>query len=287
MDDPSKPASWFDRLLNRFTHEPEDREELREQLHAAFERNLMDAEALSMIEGVLSFSEQSVRDVMVQRSQITVLKLEDSIEKWLPQLIETGHSRFPVIGDDKDDIKGILLAKDLLHYFHQPDAFDVKKVLRPVVFVPESKPLNALLRDFRASKTHMAIVVDEYGGVSGLVTIEDVLEEIVGEIEDEFDIPEDEGDIFALADNSYRVAGDATIDHVSEEFGTVLQPPGDGDMHFDTIGGLIAHELGHVPKRGEQIHLGGLEFTVLHTKGGAVRWFKVVRGPSPDSLVRN
>ena len=258
MDDPSKPASWFDRLLNRFTHEPEDREELREQLHAAFERNLLDAEALSMIEGVLSFSEQSVRDVMVQRSQITVLKLEDSIEKWLPQLIETGHSRFPVIGDDKDDIKGILLAKDLLRYFHQPADFDVKKVLRPVVFVPESKPLNALLRDFRASKTHMAIVVDEYGGVSGLVTIEDVLEEIVGEIDDEHDLEEQEDDIVPVRGGRYRVRATTAIDDFNAFFDCALP-----DDEVDTVGGLVMANLGYVPTRGEGLQLDDWHFTVI------------------------
>jgi magnesium and cobalt transporter len=227
----------------------------------------------------------SAGDVMVAAPRMDLVNIDAPFDEILHQVITTAHSRFPVYQGERENIIGILLAKDLLKLQRSP-SLNIRALVRSAVFVPESKGLNDLLREFRANRNHLAIVIDEFGRVAGLVTIEDVLEEIVGEIEDEFDIPEDEGDIFALADNSYRVAGDATIDHVCEEFEVVLQP-GDGDTHFDTIGGLIAHELGHVPKRGEQIHLGGLEFSVLHTKGGAVRWFKVVRDPSPDSLVRN
>jgi len=168
---------------------------------------------------------------------------------------------------------GILMAKDLLKLQRAPE-LNIRALLRPAVFVPESKGLNDLLREFRGNRNHLAVVIDEFGRVAGLVTIEDVLEQIVGEIEDEFDIPEDEGDIFGLADHTYRVSGDTPIERVSEAFGVAITGT-DPDETFETIGGLIAHEMGHVPKRGEQTELCGLQFVVLHTKGGAVRWFKV------------
>ena len=227
----------------------------------------------------------SAGDIMVAAPRMDLLNIDAPFDEILHQIITTAHSRFPVYQGERENIIGILMAKDLLKLQRSPN-LNLRALLRPAVFVPESKGLNDLLRDFRVNRIHLAIVIDEFGRVAGLVTIEDVLEEIVGEIEDEFDIPEDEGDIFALADNSYRVAGDATVEHVSDEFSAVLHAS-DPDEHFDTIGGLIAHEVGHVPKRGEQIHLGGLEFTVLPTKGGAVRWFKVVRDPSPDSVVKD
>ncbi|WP_293766302.1 CBS domain-containing protein, partial [uncultured Aquitalea sp.] len=188
MEDPSKhKPSLLERLSAMLLREPEDREELLALLHSAFERNLLDADALAMIEGVLEVSDLTARDVMIPRSQMDVLRIDDPIEKLLPDVVRTGHSRFPVIGDNKDDVLGILLAKDLLHYFHAPKTFDLRATLRQSVFVPESKPLDVLLREFRSNRNHMAIVVDEYGGVSGLVTIEDVIEQIVGEIEDEYD----------------------------------------------------------------------------------------------------
>src|SRR2546427_6207991 len=285
MDESNKP-SLLERLSALLMREPEDREQLLKLLHSAFERNLLDGDALSMIEGALQVSEMQVRDIMVPRAQMDMIDVSETPDKFIPHVIATAHSRFPVIDKNRDDVIGVLLAKDLLRYYAGEEEFKVRDMLRPAVFVPESKRLNVLLREFRANRNHMAIVVDEFGGVAGLVTIEDVLEEIVGEIEDEFDIPEDEGDIFALADNSYRVAGDTTIEHVNETFEVALHAR-DPDDEFDTIGGLIAHEMGHVPKRGEQIHLAGLEFTVLHTKGGAVRWFKVVRDPAADSLLRS
>ncbi|MCJ7799452.1 MAG: CBS domain-containing protein, partial [Polaromonas sp.] len=183
-----------------------------------------------------------------------------------------GHSRFPVMDEDREKIVGILLAKDLLRLqlASEDSPFDIKEFMRPAAFVPESKRLNVLLREMRRSRVHMAVVADEYGGIAGLVTIEDVLEQIVGEIEDEFDIAEDEGDIFGLTDHTYRVSGDTSIERVNEAFGVLLP-----ETDFETIGGLVAHEMGHVPKRGEHYALAGLQFTVLHTKGGAVRWFKV------------
>lgn len=259
MDDSSKPSpSWFERLLNRFTHEPEDREELKAQLHAAFERNLLDAEALAMIEGVLSFSERAVRDIMVQRSQMDVIALDDPLEKLLPRVIELGHSRFPVIDDDKDNVQGILLAKDLLRFALSPQDFDLKSLLRPAAFVPETKRVDSLLRDFRATKTHMAIVVDEYGGVSGLVTIEDVLEEIVGDIDDEHDLIESEDDIVPVRGGRYRVLATTTVEDFNEYFDSHL--PND---EVDTIGGLVTANLGYVPTRGEGLQLDEWHFTVI------------------------
>ncbi|MEG0937433.1 HlyC/CorC family transporter [Comamonas sp.] len=264
---------------------PESPDELIETLAEAEDNQVIGTESRVMLERVIRMADMSAGDVMVAAPRMDLVNIDAPFEEILHQVITTAHSRFPVYQGERENIIGILMAKDLLKLQRSP-TLSIRALVRHAVFVPESKGLNDLLREFRANRNHLAIVIDEFGRVAGLVTIEDVLEEIVGEIEDEFDIPEDEGDIFALADNSYRVAGDASVEHVSEEFETTLQAS-DPHEHFDTIGGLIAHEVGHVPKRGEQIHLGGLEFTVLHTKGGAVRWFKVVRDPSPDSLVKN
>ena len=281
--------SFLQRVAEFIHPAPESPAELIETLAEAEDNQVIGTESRVMLERVIRMADMSAGDVMVAAPRMDLINIDAPFDEILHQVITTAHSRFPVYQGERENIIGILMAKDLLKLQRSP-TLNIRALVRSAVFVPESKGLNDLLREFRANRNHLAIVIDEFGRVAGLVTIEDVLEEIVGEIEDEFDIPEDEGDIFALADGSFRVAGDATIDHVSEEFEVVLQP-GDGDMHFDThfntIGGLIAHELGHVPKRGEQIHLGGLEFSVLHTKGGAVRWFKVVRDPSPDSLVRS
>ena len=264
---------------------PESPDELIETLAEAEDNQVIGTESRVMLERVIRMADMSAGEVMVAAPRMDLVNIDAPFEEILHQVITTAHSRFPVYQGERENIIGILMAKDLLKLQRSP-TLSIRALVRHAVFVPESKGLNDLLREFRANRNHLAIVIDEFGRVAGLVTIEDVLEEIVGEIEDEFDIPEDEGDIFALADNSYRVAGNASVEHVSEEFETTLQAS-DPDEHFDTIGGLIAHEVGHMPKRGEQIHLGGLEFTVLHTKGGAVRWFKVVRDPSPDSLVKN
>jgi magnesium and cobalt transporter len=264
---------------------PESPDELIETLAEAEDNQVIGTESRVMLERVIRMADMSAGEVMVAAPRMDLVNIDAPYEEILHQVLTTAHSRFPVYQGERENIIGILMAKDLLKLQRSP-TLNIRALVRPAVFVPESKGLNDLLREFRANRNHLAVVIDEFGRVAGLVTIEDVLEEIVGEIEDEFDIPEDEGDIFALADNSYRVAGDASIEHVSEEFETSLHAS-DPDAEFDTIGGLIAHEIGHVPRRGEQIHLGGLEFTVLHTKGGAVRWFKVVRDPSPDSLVRN
>ena len=273
MDSSPARPSLLERLSAFLSHEPEDREELLAQLRSACDRSLIDPDALSIIEGALQMSDMKVREVMVPRAQMDVLHLDDPIEKIADFVVETAHSRFPAVNESKDDIVGIFLAKDLLHYYSGRE-FNLREMLRPAVFVPESKRLNVLLREFRVSHNHMAIVVDEYGGVARLVTIEDVLEQVVGDIEDEFDIEEDEGDIFGLADRTYRVSGDTSIERVEDAFG-VKFTDGNEALDFDTIGGLIAHEMGHVPRRGEHHTRSGLQFMVLHTKGGAVKWFKV------------
>jgi magnesium and cobalt transporter len=234
-----------------------------------------------MLEGVIRMAELTAGDVMVAAPRMDLLNIDSPYDELMGIVIDTAHSRFPVYEGDRENIIGILLAKDLLKLQRAPE-LNIRALLRPASFIPESKGLNDLLREFRGNRNHLAIVIDEFGRVAGLVTIEDVLEQIVGEIEDEFDIAEDEGDIFGLADRTYRVSGDTAIDRVSEAFGVNLLPE-DFDQEFDTIGGLIAHEMGHVPKRGEHYTLAGLNFVVLHTKGGAVRWFKVSPAKEEDA----
>jgi len=254
-----KPAGgWLRRLVESLAGEPQDIAELAEVLADARDRGLIEADVLTMLEGVLQVSGTQVRDVMVPRSQMVVIQRDEPPERILPIVIESGHSRFPVVGDDRDEIAGILLAKDLLRYFAQGDAghFDIRECLRPAVLIPESKRLNVLLREFRVSHNHMAIVVDEYGGVSGLLTIEDVLEEIVGEIGDEYDVDEGEG-IRREGERTYSVPALTRIDEFNAVFGTRY-----ADEEFDTIGGLVLHELGRMPRRGESIEIGGVELVV-------------------------
>jgi len=253
----TKPT-LLERLSAFLTREPEDREELLELLHGAFEHKLLDADALSMIEGVLQVSEMTVRDIMIPRAQMDVVSIDDDPTEFLPLVLETKHSRFPVIGENKDDVVGILLAKELLLYYRNPASFDLKETLRPAVFVPESKRLNVLLRDFRANRNHIAIVVDEYGGVSGLVTIEDVLEQIVGDIEDEYDFDESEDNVIAEANGRFRVKAQTEIADFNSHFGTDF-----ADDEFDTVGGLVLQAFGRLPKRGETTTIGGLRFRVV------------------------
>jgi len=257
-DDTGPKPTLLERLSAFLTREPEDREELLELLHGAFERKLLDADALSMIEGVMSVSEMTVRDIMIPRAQMDVVSQDDSPEEFIPLVLETKHSRFPVVGENKDDVVGILLAKELLNYYANPESFDLKDTFRPVVFVPESKRLNVLLRDFRANRNHMAIVVDEYGGVSGLVTIEDVLEQIVGDIEDEYDFDESEDNIIAETNGRYRVKAQTEIADFNEHFGTDF-----ADDEFDTVGGLVLQAFGRLPKRGEAVTIGDFRFRVI------------------------
>ncbi len=248
----------MERLGALIMREPEDREQLIALLHSSFERNLMDGDALAMIEGVLQVSELQARDIMVPRAQADMVDVKDPMEKIIATAIETAHSRFPVTGETKDDVIGILLAKDLLNYYQNPDEFDLRDTLRPAVFIPESKRLNVLLKDFRSNRNHIAIVVDEYGGVAGLVTIEDVLEQIVGDIEDEFDFDETEANIVRDRHGRYRVKALTEIDDFNETFGTNFS-----DSDFDTIGGLVLAHVGKLPKRGEQYKIGNLEVEIL------------------------
>lgn len=272
----------FLQKLAGFIHPgPDSQAELIETLAEAEYNNVIGAESRIMLEGVIRMADMSAGDVMVPATRMDLIDIDAPYDTLLHLVIETGHSRFPVFEGEHENIIGILMAKDLLKLQRAPE-LNIRALLRQAVFVPESKGLNDLLREFRGNRNHLAMVVDEFGRTAGLITIEDVLEQIVGEIEDEFDIAEDEGDIFGLADRTYRVSGDTAIDRVNEAFKVNLAPS-DSEAEFDTIGGLIAHEMGHVPKRGERHVMAGLNFVVLHTKGGAVKWFKV--SPSgPDSV---
>jgi magnesium and cobalt transporter len=280
MDDAEKHAkpTLLERLTALLTREPEDREELKDLLRGAFERRLLDADALSMIEGVLSVSEMTVRDIMIPRAQMDCVSIDDAPGEFIPVVIETKHSRFPVIGESKDDVVGILLAKELLNYYAKPDGFVLRDTLRPAVFVPESKRLDVLLREFRANRNHIAIVVDEYGGVSGLVTIEDVLEQIVGDIEDEYDFDESEDNFIAEGNGRWRVKGQAEIADFNEHFGTAY-----ADDAFDTVGGLVVHAFGRLPKRGESTVLDGYSFRVVRADSRRVHTLQVEREDASDA----
>ncbi len=275
--------SLFQKLVEFIHPGPDSTDELIETLADAEDNEVIDAESRVMLEGVLRMADMTAGDVMVAAPRMDLLDIDAPYESLLREVITTAHSRFPVYQGERENIIGILLAKDLLKLQRAPE-LNIRTLLRPAVFVPESKGLNDLLRAFRVNRNHLAIVVDEFGRTAGLITIEDVLEQIVGEIEDEFDIDADEGDIFALADNTWRVAGDTPLERVNESFSVQLEAHTDSDLDvdFDTIGGLIAHEMGHVPKKGESLQLGGLDFIVLHTKGGAVRWFKVTLAGAPE-----
>lgn len=281
MSDPHPPRlpdredkRTFLQKLAEFLHPgPDSTDELIETLAEAEENHIIGAESRAMLEGVIRMADMTAGDVMVPATQMDMVNISEPYDTLMHGVIDTAHSRFPVFEGERENIIGILMAKDLLKLQRAPE-FNIRALLRPAVFVPESKGLNDLLREFQSNRNHQAIVIDEFGRVAGLVTIEDVLEEIVGEIEDEFDIADDEGDIFGLPDRTYRVSGDTTIDRVDDAFNVKLTST-DPDDEFDTIGGLIAHEMGHVPKRGERHTLAGLNFVVLHTQGGAVKWFKV------------
>lgn len=269
-----KDQRSFLQKLAEFLHPgPDSTVELINTLAEAEHNLLIGADSRRMLEGVIRMADLMAGDVMVPSTRMDMIDIEASVDDLIRGMISTAHSRFPVFDGDRENIIGILMAKDLLKLQRAPE-LNIRALLRPAVFVPESKALNDLLRDFQANHNHLAIVIDEFGRVAGLITIEDVLEEIVGEIEDEFDIAKDEGDIFGLADRSYRVSGDTTLERVENAFGIKLCSS-DCDNEFDTIGGLIAHEMGHVPRRGEHHLLSGLNFSVMHTKGGAVKWFKV------------
>jgi magnesium and cobalt transporter len=252
-------------------------DELISTLAEAEQKELIAPESRMMLEGVLRMAEKTAGDVMVAAPRMDLLDIDADFDDLLHLVIDTAHSRFPVYEGERSNVIGILMAKDLLKLQRAP-GLNLRTLLRPPIFVPENKGLNDLLRDFRSNRNHLAIVIDEYGHTAGLITIEDVLEEIVGEIEDEFDEKDGESSVYTLADGSHRVAGDASIASVNEAFGTDF--PVD---EFDTIGGLVAHELGRVPRRNETAEVGGLAFTVMLTRGGAVRWFKVRRLPPAAS----
>ncbi len=257
MNDPSRP-SLLERLSALILREPGDRSELTQLLRAAYSRNLLDADALSIIEGALTVSEMAVRDIMVPRAQVDFIDINEPVETFVKQVIGTAHSRFPVIDQNRDDVIGVLLAKDLLRFYAGEEEFNVREMLRPAVFVPEAKRLNVLLREFRASRNHMAIVIDEYGGVAGLVTIEDVLEQIVGDIEDEYDFDEASDNILPEPGGRHRVKAITQIADFNSAFGTRFPEEG-----ADTIGGYLIKHLGRLLKRGESVVVDGLRFQVL------------------------
>jgi magnesium and cobalt transporter len=274
----------FERLIEFLSPGPDSRAQMIENFAEAEHRSLIEPESRAMLEGVLRMADMTAGDVMVAAPRMDLLAIDAPYDELLAAVIGTGHSRFPVYEGQRENIIGTLMAKDLLKLQRAPE-LNLRTLLRPAVFVPESKNLNELLREFRSNRNHLAIVIDEFGNTAGLITIEDVLEEIVGEIEDEFDDADAETGVYALADGSMRVAGNASIAEVNNAFSVML--PEDA---FDTIGGIVSHELGHVPRRGETTRLGGLQFSVMLTRGGAVRWFKVTRpaldgtSSQPDEL---
>ena len=263
-----KQRSWFERLSDLLIREPKDREQLMEVLRDAENRDILSSEILSMIESVLQVSEMQVREVMIPKSQMITVEKDNTLQEILPTVIESAHSRFPVV--ENEDVVGILLAKDLLKYgFEKDRAFVISENLRPAVFVPQSKRLDILLREFRVNRNHIAIVIDEYGQVAGLITIEDVLEQIVGDIEDEYDIDEDD-DIKKHEDGSYTIKASTVIDDFNEYFNTNFS-----DEEFDTIGGLVLKGFGHLPKRGETITIDNYRFKVLHSDNRRIHLLEV------------
>jgi magnesium and cobalt transporter len=257
VNDSTRP-SLLERLSALILREPGDRGELSRVMRSAYQRNLLDADALSIIEGALTVSEMQVRDIMIPRAQVDFIDIHEPVEVFIPQIIARAHSRFPVIDQNRDDVIGILLAKDLLRHYAGEENFNVREMLRPAVFVPEAKRLNVLLREFRASRNHMAIVVDEYGGMAGLVTIEDVLEQIVGDIEDEYDFDEASDNIIPEPGGRWRVKALTQIADFNAAFGTKFS-----DETSDTVGGLVIAHLGRLPKRGETVTIESLRFQVL------------------------
>ena len=263
---------WLKRL-RQGRAEPVDRSALRAMLREAGERGVLDGDALLMLEGVLEVADLQVRDIMVPRGQMVFVRRDQPLARILPVVVESGHSRFPVMDEDRDDIVGILLAKDLLRLTSAParERFDIREYMRPAVFVPESKRLNVLLKEFRRNRNHMAIVVDEYGGVAGVCTIEDVIEQIVGEIDDEFDV-EDDQNIRRDAERHFTVRGVTRIEEFNEYFGARLSQT----QGFDTVAGLVMKQLGHLPRRGESLNIEGFEFRVLRADRRRIETLRVV-----------
>lgn len=271
--DSTGSRSWIERVTQLFSSEPASRRELMMIIRTAAERSLLDAEALGIIEGALQVSEMQARDIMIPRSQVVFMRVDDAPKDFLPVVIESQHSRFPVIGDDFDDVKGILHAKDLLPLALRDshDGFKLRELIREAPVIPESKRLNVLLTEFRANRNHMAIVVDEYGSVAGVVTIEDVLEQIVGEIEDEHDV-HDESFIKQLDAKSWTVKAGTPIEDFNEVFETSFP-----DEEFDTIGGIVLQRFGHLPRREETVILDGFRFRVLNADSRRIRLLHMTR----------
>jgi magnesium and cobalt transporter len=269
--------SWTTRMKQKLSWVPSDTEHLLDLLRAVQKKQLFDTDALAMIEGVLEVDDMQVRDIMIPRSQVVMLERDAGPDVLLRTIVESGHSRFPVIGDSRDEVVGILLAKDLLLYaFERTDGrLNVRDILRPAIFIPESKRLNVLLKEFRSSRNHMAMVVDEYGGVAGMVTIEDVLEQIVGEIEDEHDV-EEEDTIRKHSEVHYTIKALTPVEDFNEYFGLSLS-----DEEFDTIGGLVVHQIGHLPKRGERVVIGNLLFKILRADSRRVHMLQLTLLPRP------
>ncbi len=262
----TEEKGWLEKLSLALVGEPTSRNELVELLRAAEQRELLDGEALSIIEGALTVADMQAREIMVPRSQVVCVRLDQDPQEFLPTVISSGHSRFPVIGENADDVIGILLAKDLLPLAikGRKPRFNLRDLLRPCSAIPESKRLNVLLQEFRATRNHLAVVFDEYGGMSGIVTIEDVLEQIVGDIEDEYDL-EEEGYINQHADGSFTIKALTPIEDFNEHFGTTFS-----DEEFDTIGGVVTNAFGHLPKRDEQVSVDDHRFKVLNADGRRV-----------------
>jgi magnesium and cobalt transporter len=267
-----KPRNWQKKILKAFQIRPKSKEMLLEVMGEAEKNSLIGPESRLMMEGVLRISEMRALDIMVAAPRIDMIDIEMDRDDLFHQVIDIGHSRYPVFEENRENIIGVLHSKDLLKLQRAPD-FSIKALLRNVLYVPESKNLVDLLREFKKSRNHLALVVDEFGRIAGLVTLEDVLEEIVGEIEDEFDTQSSTPDIYTLADKSYRIAGHCSIEDINKAFEVDLLEG--KDEEFDTLGGLIAHEIGHVPQKGEAFTVAGLKFEVMHARGGAVKWFRL------------
>lgn len=282
MSNSSPKSGWFEHIGSLLMRQPEDRAQLVALLHSAFERDLLDADALTMIEGVMHVSEMQVRDIMIPRSHMDTIDISEKPSEFIPFVIEKGHSRFPVTDGSKDHIIGILLAKDLLRYYSEEESFNVREMLRPAVFIPESKRLDILLKDFRCNRNHIAIVVDEYGGVAGLVTIEDVLEQIVGDIEDEYDFDEHEANIVAETNGHYRVKAITEVDSFNETLGATFS-----DQDFDTIGGIVTNKFGRMPKNGESVIIDHYRFTVLRADSRRLHLLKVEKIIPEDQAESN
>ena len=270
-DGPGKDSrkTWREWLADLFPNEPADRTDLLQVLQGARERQLLDGEALGIIHGAMAVADMRTRDIMIPRSQVVTVPLDGRAAEFIPTIVESRHSRFPVVGDDMDDVRGILHAKDLLPLLLNGNDFDIKDCIRPTTVVPESKRLNHLLQELRETRNHMAVVVDEYGAVSGVVTIEDVLEQIVGDIEDEHDV-DDDGAIMRLDDQSYTVKATTAVDDFNAYFESDFS-----DDEVDTIGGVVVRELGYLPKRQEVVRLGRFEFRVLNADSRRIRLLQV------------